>query len=64
MVDKHPYGHEVEIVKKECVGHVQKRHGTTLRKLKTEYGKKKLENHKTLSGKRCLTNLRIDQLQI
>ena len=30
----HNYGHEVEIVKKECVGHVQKRYGTALQKLK------------------------------
>jgi len=25
-----PYGNEVEIVKKECIGHVQKRFGTRL----------------------------------
>ena len=54
----------MEIVKKECVGHVQTRRGTALRKLKTESGTKKLEDNKTLGGKGSLTNLRIDQLQI
>ena len=59
-VAKPTYGHEVEIVKKECVGHLQKRCGTTLQKLKTECGTKKLEDHKTLCGKGHLTNVRID----
>ncbi len=64
VVDKHPYGHDVEIVKKECVGHVQKRCGTALRKLKTECGTKKFDDNKTIGGKGRLTILRIDQLQI
>ena len=55
LVDKHPNGHKVETVKKKCVGRVQKRFGTALRKLKTESGTKKLEDHKTLGGKRRLT---------
>ncbi|GFS94322.1 uncharacterized protein TNCV_2013821 [Trichonephila clavipes] len=35
----------------ECVGHVQKRMGTRLRKLKLVYGKKKLSDGKTIGGK-------------
>ena len=58
MVNKH----QVYIVKKECAGHVQNRCGTALRKLKTENGTKKLEDHKTLDGKGHLTNLRMAEL--
>ena len=58
-----PYGN-VDIVKKECVGHVQKRCGNALRKLKTELGSKKLSDNKTIGGKGRLTNQKIDQLQI
>ena len=64
VVDRKPYGHSIDIVKKECVGHVQKRCGTALRKLKSESGSKRLEDQKTLGGKGRLTKLRIDQLQI
>ena len=63
VVEAKPYGHAVEIVK-ECVGHVQKRCGTALRKLKSESGLKRLGDHKTFGGKGRLTKLRIDQLQI
>ena len=45
----------VTVVKKECVGHVQKRVGTALRKLKKET--------KGLGGKGKLTNAMIDRLQ-
>jgi hypothetical protein len=45
----------VKVVKKECVGHVQKRVGTALRKLKKE--------DKGLGGKGKLTDTLIDQLQ-
>jgi hypothetical protein len=49
------YGDKVEVVKKECVGHVQKRVGTALRKLKKE--------NKGLGGKGKLTDSFIDKLQ-
>ena len=49
------YGNNVEVVKKECVGHVQKRVGTALRKLKKE--------NKGLGGKGKLTDSFIDKLQ-
>ena len=45
----------IQVVKKECIGHVQKRVGTALRKLKKE-------NH-GLGGKDKLTNSMIDKLQ-
>ena len=45
----------VKVVKKECVGHVQKRVGTALRKLKKE--------NKGLGGKGKLTDALIDRLQ-
>ena len=32
--DPPPYGEDVVLIKHECVGHVPKRKGTTLRKLK------------------------------
>lgn len=44
-----------EVVKKECVGHVQKRVGTALRKLKKE--------NKGMGGKGKLTNNMVDKLQ-
>lgn len=47
----HPY--DVPVNKLECVGHVQKRMGTRLRKLKKEKG---------LGGRNNLTDQRIDQL--
>ena len=34
LTELKPYGEDVEIIKPECVGHVQKRMGTALRKLK------------------------------
>ena len=58
-----PYGDEVEIVKKECVGHVQKRLGTRLRKLKTNYGRKKLSDGKSIGGRGRLTDRIIDTMQ-
>ena len=60
--DAKPYGDEI-IVKKECVGHVQKRLGTRLRKLKSSYSKKKLSDGKGISGKGRLTDKMIDTMQ-
>lgn len=60
-----PYGggEEDEIIKLDCVGHVQKRLGTALRKLKTDYRSKKLSDGKSIGGKGRLTNELIDSLQ-
>ena len=48
------YG-DIIVVKKECIGHVQKRVGTRLRKLK--------KSVKGLGGKGRLTDSTIDKLQ-
>ena len=45
----------IQVVKKECIGHVQKRVGTALRKLKKE--------NPGLGGKKKLTDAMIDRLQ-
>ena len=58
------YGENYEVTKKECVGHVQRRVGNQLRKLKITTGKTKLADGKTLGGKGRLTKKEIDKLQI
>lgn len=50
-----PYGPDVKVSKIECVGHIQKRMGTKLRKIKDEYRGKKLSDGKPISGKGRLT---------
>lgn len=54
VVEKKPYGDDFLIVKKECVGHVQKRMGTRLRNAK--------KGHKGLGGKGKLTDKLIGEL--
>ncbi|GFR90860.1 phenolphthiocerol synthesis polyketide synthase type I Pks15/1 [Elysia marginata] len=58
-----PYGEDVQIVKLECVGHVQKRCDTRLRRLKNENKTVKLEDGKGLGGAGRLTDKKIDTLQ-
>ena len=58
-----PYGENVTISKLECIGHVQKRMGTRLRRLKTNYKGKKLEDGNGLDGKNRLTESVIDKIQ-
>ena len=53
-VEKTYIDKELKVVKKECVGHVQKRVGTALRKLKKKKG---------MEGKGKLTDRMIDRLQ-
>ncbi|GFX49207.1 uncharacterized protein TNCV_772561 [Trichonephila clavipes] len=62
LSENKPYGddHLIQII--ECVGHVQKRMGTRLRKLKLVYSKKKLSDGKTIGGKGTLTGSLIDKL--
>ncbi|GFV26591.1 uncharacterized protein TNCV_624731 [Trichonephila clavipes] len=60
--EKNPYGNSVPIEKIECVGHVQKRMGSRLRKLKALWGKKKLSDGKTIGGKGRLTDAIISKL--
>ncbi|GFT61276.1 uncharacterized protein TNCV_927101 [Trichonephila clavipes] len=50
------------IEKVECVGHIQKRMGARLRKLKTMNRGKKLSDGKSISGKNSLTDKFIDTI--
>ena len=60
--EKNPYPGKT-IVKKECVGHIQKRCGTRLRALKTTSGHNKLIDGKTIGGRGRLSKTNIDTLQ-
>ncbi|GFT23876.1 uncharacterized protein TNCV_3207391 [Trichonephila clavipes] len=62
LSENKPYGDDHLIQKIECVGHVQKRMGTRLRKLKLVYSKKKLSDGKTIGGKGRLTDSLIDKI--
>ncbi|GFV22764.1 uncharacterized protein TNCV_4360821 [Trichonephila clavipes] len=62
LSENKPYGDDHLIQKIECVGHVQKRMCTRLRKLKLVYSKKKLSDGKTIGGKGRLTDSLIDKL--
>ncbi|GFX22965.1 uncharacterized protein TNCV_2086731 [Trichonephila clavipes] len=53
-----PYGEHITVSKFECVGHVQKRMGTRLRKLKQMSSK--LSDGKSIGGKGRLTDRMID----
>ncbi|GFW19345.1 uncharacterized protein TNCV_256721 [Trichonephila clavipes] len=64
LSENKPYGDDHLIQKVECVGHVQKRMGTRLRKLKLVYSKKKLSDGKTIGGKGRFTDSLIDKLAI
>ncbi|GFY23884.1 uncharacterized protein TNCV_3536781 [Trichonephila clavipes] len=62
-VKKQPHGVIVSKLKKiECVGHVQKRMSSRLRKLKSSLGKKKLSDGKTIGEKGHLTDVVIKRL--
>lgn len=47
---KCPYGNDCAVTKLECVGHIQKRMGSTMRKLKAANKGLKLSDGKTLGG--------------
>ena len=65
VADVKPYGPGVLVRKEECVGHVQKRVGSNLRKLKKELKGQKLDDGLTLGGRGAgrLTDERIERLQ-
>ena len=64
VMESRPYGDSCTITKLECVGHVQKRMGSQLRKLKATYKSKVLDNGKSISGHNRLTDSQIDSLQV
>ena len=57
------FGSDYQIRKEECVGHVQKRLGTALRKYKKDKKGNKLSDGKSVGGKGWLTDKIIDQMQ-
>jgi hypothetical protein len=63
IVQSKPYGEECTPDKMECIGHVQKRVGSRLRRLKNANKGVKLSDGKGLSGKGRLTTGKIDILQ-
>ena len=63
IVEREPYGEDCIPEKLECIGHVQKRVGSRLRKLKSSHKGLKLDDGKGLSGKGRLTDAKIDILQ-
>ena len=58
-----PYEEALIPISLECVGHVQKRMGTRLRKLRNDYKGKKLGDNKPISGKGRLTDVLINKMQ-
>lgn len=56
IINAKPYGEEIEIIKKECVGHVQKRMGSRLRECK--------KKNPGIGGKNKLTAKLIDKLSV
>ena len=57
------FGSDYQIRKEECVGHVQKRLGTALRKYKKDKKGGKLSDGKSVGGKGRLTDKIIYQMQ-
>lgn len=60
IINSKPYGSEITVSKIECVGHIQKRMGTRLRKLKQSGTK--CSDGKSVGGKGRLTDKFIDKL--
>jgi hypothetical protein len=63
IVDSQPYGEDCIPTKLECIGHVQKRVGSRLRRLKSTYKRTKLDDGKGVGGRGRLTDGKIDILQ-
>ena len=63
VVDSKPYGDDLTPKKLECVGHVQKRLGTRLRKLRIDMKGKLLSDGKKINGKGRLTDKVCNKMQ-
>ena len=63
VLEADPYGPNHPVQKEECIGHVQKRVGTGLRKLKKDLKGKKLDDGKPIGGAGRLSDHLIDMLQ-
>lgn len=62
ITEAHPYGSDINISKIECVGHIQKRMGSRLRKLKQS--KLKCSEGKPIGGKGRLTDKLIEKFTV
>ena len=51
VVKEQPYGPNTQIEKLECAGHVQKRLGNAIKRLKQQKGRMHLKDGKTIGGK-------------
>ncbi|GFS87773.1 uncharacterized protein TNCV_4213851 [Trichonephila clavipes] len=63
IVENKVYGDHCSVEKLECIGHVMKRMGTRLRRLKTKMRGQKLSDGMPLCGRNRLTEAEIDRLQ-
>ena len=63
ILDEQPYGEGHLVVKLDCIGHIQKRMGNALRRLKETYRGQKLSDGKTIGGQGRLTESLINSLQ-
>ncbi|GFW15278.1 uncharacterized protein TNCV_174231 [Trichonephila clavipes] len=63
IVENKVYGDHCSVEKLECIGHVMKRMGTRLRRLKTKMRGQNLSDGKPLCGRNRLTEAEIDRLQ-
>ncbi|GFW86216.1 uncharacterized protein TNCV_4779281 [Trichonephila clavipes] len=63
IVENKVYGDHCSVEKLECIGHVMKRMGTRLRRLKTKMRGQKFSDGKPLCGRNRLTKAEIDRLQ-
>ncbi|GFU48789.1 uncharacterized protein TNCV_4468391 [Trichonephila clavipes] len=63
IVENKVYGDHCSVEKLECIGHVMKRMGTRLRRLKTKMRGQKLSDGKPLCGRNRLTEAEIDRLR-
>lgn len=64
VISSQPYGPDFLVEKLECVGHIQKRMGSRLKKLKSKLGKTKLSDGKTIGGRGRLTDAAISTIQL
>ena len=63
VVAAQPYGPDIVLTKEECVGHTQKRVGSSLRNLKKNLKGQKLDDGKPIGGHGRLTDELIDKMQ-
>eukprot|EP00794_Sanderia_malayensis_P002926 gene2926-3380_t len=63
VASSQPYGEGVQIEKKECIGHIQKRMGSRCRGLRQSLKSVKLSDGKKINGKGRLTDKAINTMQ-